>query len=59
MYLNAFFIQKILLNSLNFNGFADSSNQAYAGVIYARLITNKEIKVKLLTSKIRVAPAKH
>ena len=58
MYLNAFFIQKILLNSLNFNGFADSSNQAYAGVIYARLITNKEIKVKLLTSKTRVAPAK-
>ena len=58
MYLNAFFIQKILLNSLNFNGFADSSNQAYAGVIYARLITNKEIKVKLLTSKTCVAPAK-
>ena len=39
-------------------GFTHSSNQAYAGVIYARLITNKEIKVKLLTSKTRVAPAK-
>ena len=43
---------------IKLHGFADSSNQAYAGVIYARLITNKEIKVKLFTSKTRVAPAK-
>ena len=40
------------------HGFAGSSNQAYAGVIYARLITNKGMKVKLLTSKTRVGPAK-
>ena len=58
MYLDAFFIQKILLNSLNFTGFADSSNQGYVGVIYARLIANKEIKVKLLALKTRVTPAK-
>ena len=43
---------------IELDGFADSLNQAYAGVIYARLITNKEIKVKLLTSKTRAAPAK-
>ena len=43
---------------IELHGFADSLNQAFAGVIYARLITNKEIKVKLLTSKTRVAPAK-
>ena len=41
-----------------FNRFADSSNQAYAAFICARLITNKEIKVKLLKSNTHVAPAK-
>ena len=32
--------------------------EACAGVIYALLITNKEIKVKLLATKTRVAHAK-
>ena len=53
----AFYLEDFV-KSIELHGLADSSKQAYAGVIYARLITNKEIKVKLLTSKTRVAPAK-
>ena len=45
-------------NFIELHGFANSSNQAYAAVIYARLITKNGIKVKLLTSKTRAAPAK-
>ena len=48
-----FFIQK---SFIEFNGFASSSNQVYATVIYARLITNKEIKVKFLPAKQLTIP---
>ena len=52
------FYSEDFVKFIELHGFAHSLNQAYAGVIYAQLITNKEIKVKLLTSKTRVAPAK-
>ena len=52
------FYSEDFVNFIELHGFSDSSNQPYAVVIYARLITNKEIKVKLLTSKTRVAPVK-
>ena len=52
------FYSEDFVNFIEHHGYADSSNQAYAAVFYARLITNKELKVKLLTSKTRVAPAK-
>ena len=52
------FYSEDFVNFIELHGFADSSNQAYLAVIYARLITKKEIKVKLLTSKTCVAPAK-
>ena len=52
------FYSEDFVKFIEYHGFADSSNQSYAGVIYARLITNKEMKVKLLTSKTRVGPAR-
>ena len=52
------FYSEGFFNFIELDGFADISNQAYAAVIYAGLITNKGINVKLLTSKTRVAPAK-
>ena len=53
-----FFYSEDFVKFIELHGFADSSNQAYAGVTYARLITNKGIKVKLLASKTHVVPAK-
>ena len=52
------FYSEDFVNLFELHGFPDSSNQAYAAVIYARLITNKEMKVKILISKTRVVPAK-
>ena len=52
------FYSEDFVKFIEHHGFADSSNQSYAGVIYARLITNKEMKVKLLTAKTRVGPAR-
>ena len=56
--LRCVYYSEDFINFIKLHGFADSPNQAYAAVLYARLITNKEIEVKLLTSKTRVAPAK-
>ena len=50
------FYPEDFINFIELHGFADSSNQAYASVIFAQLITNKEIKFKLLTLKTRIAP---
>ena len=52
------FYSENVINSIELHGFADSSNQAYAAVIYVRIVTNKDIKVQFLTSKTRVAPNK-
>ena len=56
--LRCVYYSEDFINFIELHGFADGPNQAYAAVLYARLITNKEIEVKLLTSKTRVAPAK-
>ena len=55
MYIDVFFIQKILLNSLNFT---DLQTVQIKAVIYTQLITNIEITVKLLILKTLVAHAK-
>ena len=52
------FYSENVINSIELHGFADSSNQAYAAVIYVRIVTDKDIKVQFLTSKTRVAPNK-
>ena len=49
------FYPEDFVNFIELHGFADSSNQAYASVIFAQLTTNKEIKFKLLTLKTRIA----
>ena len=46
--LRCVFYSEDFVNFTELHGFAGTSNQAYAAVIYARPITNKEIKVKLL-----------
>ena len=56
--LTCIFYSEDFVEFIELHGFADSSNQDYAAVSYAWLITNKEIKVKPLTSKARVAPPK-
>jgi hypothetical protein len=41
------------------HGFCDASNEAYAAVVYIKVIDeNDKVKVNLLTSKTRVAPVK-
>ena len=40
------------------HGFADASKQAYAAVIYFRVIRNSQVFVSLLVAKTRVAPLK-
>ena len=52
------FCSEDFVEFIELHGFADSSNQDYAAVTYAWLITSKETKVKPLTSKTRVAPPK-
>ena len=43
---------------IELHGFADSSSQAYAAVIYAHLVADVGVTTKILTSKTRVAPTK-
>ena len=50
------FYSEEFVSFIEFNGFASSSNQVYATVIYVRLITNKEIKVKFLPAKQLTIP---
>lgn len=45
--------------TIELHGFCDASNQAYAAVIYSRIINNKgEIYSSIITSKTKVAPIK-
>ena len=48
--------EKIL--QMELHGFCDSSEVAYAGVVYAKIVTNNGIQVKLLSGKSKVAPLK-
>ena len=45
--------------SIELHGFADSSLNAFAAVIYLRVITRSEASVKLLCSKSKVSPMKN
>lgn len=45
--------------SVELHGFSDASDVAYAAVVYVRIVDkNKNIHVRLITSKTRVAPIK-
>ena len=39
-------------------GFSDASQEAYAAVIYLKVVTSDAVQVRLVASKTRVAPAK-
>ncbi|XP_041975756.1 uncharacterized protein LOC121730680 [Aricia agestis] len=43
---------------IELHGFCDASSAAYAAVIYIRVITDNEIKVRLVAAKTKVAPVK-
>ncbi|CAK1584170.1 unnamed protein product [Parnassius mnemosyne] len=44
---------------LELHGFCDASNQAYAGVVFARVVKeNGEVHVSLIASKTKVSPVK-
>ena len=45
-------------SELELHAFGDASKKAYAAVVYARVINNKEIKTWLIAAKTRVAPIK-
>ncbi|XP_075157897.1 uncharacterized protein LOC142231164 [Haematobia irritans] len=44
--------------NIQFHGFCDASEKAYAGVLYVRIETDRGISTTLVSSKTRVAPIK-
>ncbi|RYA67626.1 hypothetical protein DD595_26120, partial [Enterobacter cloacae complex sp. 4DZ3-17B2] len=46
-------------SSIQFHGFCDASQRAYAATVYVRVVTVSKVFVSLLTSKTRVAPKKY
>ena len=47
------------ISSLELHGFSDASEQAYAAVVYLRMVcTNGDVQVALVMSKTKVAPIK-
>ncbi|XP_015189529.1 PREDICTED: uncharacterized protein LOC107073404 [Polistes dominula] len=46
------------IEKLELHGFADASKEAYAAVLYLRIIVKNQVHIQLLTSKTKVAPIK-
>ena len=54
-----YFPKEFQISSLQIHGFSDASEDAYAGVVYLRIIdVNGSVNVSLVTSKSKVAPIK-
>ena len=54
-----YFPQEVQIVSTELHGFSDASEQAYAGVVYLRMVdTNAKVHVSLVMSKTKVAPVK-
>ena len=47
-----------IINNVELHGFSDSSQKAYAAVVYVRFRVNEKFAMKLLCAKTKVAPLK-
>ena len=54
-----YYPKQVCIHSVQLHGFSDASEEAYAGVVYLRMVdTLSHVHISLVTSKTKVAPIK-